>query len=145
MVQSPVRELLPGAQVCELIDDVTHSWNFPLISAIFVPEEVVKICSLPLSSPGQPDKLIWKGSSSGVFSVKSAYHLGMERRLSDKGESSKISQSSKVWKSIWRLNVRGVVKTFIWRVCKNTLPTRENLFKKGIISDPYMSNLWSLP
>jgi hypothetical protein len=89
-----------------------------------------------VSPTGQPDRLIWWGNSNGLFSVKSAYHLCKELESRASGESSISSLSSKVWKQLWRLQVPGVVRSFLWRVCTNSLPTRENLFKRGIVQDP---------
>lgn len=136
MVQSPVCELSPEAKVSELIDAETLWWKTPLISALFHFEEASKICSLPLSTLSLPDKQIWSGSPLGVFFIKSAYHLGMSQKLRSQGKKFENSLSSKVWKKIWGLHVPSVVKTFLWRVCKNSLPTRDNLFKKGIIQNP---------
>lgn len=34
------------------------------------------------------------------------------------------------------MNVPTVVKNFLWRVCNNSLPTRDNLYKKKITIDP---------
>lgn len=136
MIQSPVRVLTQDARVCDLINDTTHTWNFPLIREIFWPEEALRICNLPLSPTGQPDIMVWRGSTNGLFSVRSAYHLEKERLIRLQGESSRASQQHSVWKRLWSMNVPGVVKTFIWRVCNNALPTRDNLYKKNIILSP---------
>lgn len=37
------------------------------------------------------DQLVWNGTSSGVFLVKSAYYLEKERNMQDKGGSLKAS------------------------------------------------------
>lgn len=42
-----------------------------------------KICSIPINPRSQEDKLIWAGTDSGRFSVRSAYHLEVERRNRD--------------------------------------------------------------
>jgi ribonuclease HI len=83
----------------------------------------------------QQDRLTWVGNSTGVFTVRSAYHLGKERMSRDRGESSRNSRTVRVWRKIWKLNVPRAVQNFMWRVCSNTLPTRANLFKKHIITD----------
>lgn len=46
------------------------------------------------------------------------------------------NQTRGVWKKIWNLNVPGAVKTFLWRVCHNSLPTWANLHKREITIDP---------
>jgi hypothetical protein len=89
-----------------------------------------------MSPHGQGDRLVWTGTSNGIFSVKSAYHLGMEWIRRETGECSDSAGTDRIWKSIWRLRVPGVVKVFLWRVGHNSLPTRANLFKKQIPQDP---------
>lgn len=95
-----------------------------------------KKCNMVLSPQGQEDKLTWiVGTPSGQFSVKSAYHSEKARALSIKGECSKNSNPSGIWKSLWKMRVIGVVTNFLWRVCNNLLPTNENLCRKGIVND----------
>ncbi|XP_042954503.1 uncharacterized protein LOC122290886 [Carya illinoinensis] len=76
---------------------------------------------------------MWSGSAKGVFSVKSAYHLEHSRVKAGKGEYSMMAEAEQVWESIWKLNVQGVVKHFLWKACHDLLPTRLNLFKKRVI------------
>lgn len=52
------------------------------------------------------------------------------------GSSSTCSLSSSLWRRIWKLNIPQFVVLFLWRACNEILPTRSNLFKKKIISDP---------
>lgn len=40
-----------------------------------------------------------------------------------------------MWQKLWALNIPGVVKTFLWRVCNNVLLIRDNLFKRGVTQD----------
>jgi len=42
---------------------------------------------------------------------------------------------SKFWKTIWALHAPTALKNFIWKICKNLLPTKENLYKMRIVSD----------
>jgi hypothetical protein len=135
-IQSPIRILPPTACVSELIDNETRWWNSSLIRGIFTETEANRICSLAISPGGQPDKIIWRGTSSGMFTVRSAYHLEKERCSRDHGESSTAFGFQKIWPTIWKLHLPGVVKSFLWRVCNNLLPTKLNLLKKMITSDP---------
>lgn len=79
----------------------------------------------------------WYGKETQTeFSMRSAYHLAKEKMQHHQGESSMANQTRGVWKKIWNLNVPGAVKTFLWRVCHNSLPTWANLHKREITIDP---------
>ncbi|KAK9986113.1 hypothetical protein SO802_031064 [Lithocarpus litseifolius] len=41
-----------------------------------------------------------------------------------------------VMKPIWKLNVPPKVRNFVWRACNDILPTRANLFRKKVCTDP---------
>lgn len=74
-----------------------------------------------------------------VFSVKSAYHLGVsvkeaERRQNAESSSGR-SQVVEKWKHIWQLQVPGKLSMFLWRLVHNTLPTRMNIKRKRIDLD----------
>lgn len=57
-VYSSTGQLDKKSTVSTLIDHSTNRWDYPLIQASFVKAEADKICSLPLSTPNQPDRLI---------------------------------------------------------------------------------------
>jgi hypothetical protein len=67
-----------------LIDEDTHGWNKGLLETLFTAEEVDAILSIPLSSTNRSDGVIWRGSSNGIFTVKSAYQMAKEMSLEDK-------------------------------------------------------------
>ena len=105
-IQSPVRILPHDATVNSLIDVDTQWWNIPLITEIFIDDEVRTICHRSWS-----DQLVWTCTNNGQFTIRSASHTAKEK-------------------------VQSVVKVLLWKVCNNILPTKENLFKKIIVSDP---------
>ena len=39
-----------------------------------------------------------------------------------------------LWKGIWLLHVPNEVKNFIWRACRNSLPTKMNLVRQTVIA-----------
>ncbi|XP_065621705.1 uncharacterized protein LOC136064192 [Quercus suber] len=48
-----------------------------------------------------------------------------------------ISAAQKTfWKNIWKLNVPGKIKHFLWRSCTNSLPSKENMKKRAMPIDP---------
>ena len=50
----------------------------------------------------------------------------------DKGECSNPSKMDEVRKSIWRLDCPGKIKHFLWRACKNILPTNFCLARRKV-------------
>lgn len=107
-----------------------------LLESLFSTEEVRLIQEIPISSTNQGDTLIWKGTKNGVFSVKSAYFLQKEILSRSLAECSSRGVVSDIWKKIWTLPVPAVERNFLWRACKEILPTRENLCRRKIITDP---------
>lgn len=62
--------------------------------------------------------------------------MGKNVAIHEEGECSRLVEYSEVWKNLWSLHVSGVVKIFLWNACNNFLLTKENLFKKKVMSDP---------
>uniref|UniRef100_A0A453IUH4 Reverse transcriptase zinc-binding domain-containing protein n=1 Tax=Aegilops tauschii subsp. strangulata TaxID=200361 RepID=A0A453IUH4_AEGTS len=67
----------------------------------------------------QPDKLRWKLTRSGVFTVKSMYV--------DVINSSSIPS----FKHVWAVKVPLKIKVFMWFVHKQVILTKENLTKRN--------------
>lgn len=134
-IQDPVKVLSRDAKVAEIINLELNWWNIPFIEHIFSAGTVERICSIPICPRSQEDQMIWAGTKSGLFFVRSAYHLEVDRRIRDQDGPSNGSSSSSLWKRIWSLKVPRVVILFIWRACNETLPTRGNLFKSKIVPD----------
>ncbi|KAM7510704.1 hypothetical protein LguiB_009579 [Lonicera macranthoides] len=75
------------------------------------------IKKIPLGAPSSQGQLVWHYSKSGVFSVKSAYHLILDQNLLSnasikKGKSSAANRNW--WKWIWQLQVPNKPKIFVW-------------------------------
>jgi hypothetical protein len=131
-VQSPKAIQLQDMTVGDLINREEKQWRSPLINSLFLPEEATTILNIPLSPYLPKDRLIWKGTKNGVFTVRSAYHLGMERRKRLQPGSSGKKEIDEMWKICWRLHVPNAVKMHLWRACQNLLPTKANLFRRGV-------------
>jgi hypothetical protein len=85
------------------------------------------------------DMVAWHYDKKGVFSVKSAYHLGMNSRANQKGgiaaSSTEPVDASPQWQKIWNINLPGKIKIFLWRFAYNSLPTRMNIQRKRVDLD----------
>lgn len=89
-VQSPMQDHYVGWKVSSLIDKSTSYWNQVLLREMANAEEVEVISRIPISVSNAPDKMVWRCTSNGKFSVKSVYHLLCDMEVSKKGVISKI-------------------------------------------------------
>lgn len=76
-----------------------------LVRRLFNHSEAQTICGIPLSIKGVDDKLIWRPSKDGIFSIKPAYYLKVTRNRRNHGEYSKRYVDTNYWKFIWNLRV----------------------------------------
>jgi hypothetical protein len=73
----------------------------------------------------------------GHYTVKAGYHAMMEwEKTSDVNTAISSNPSNELWDNLWNLNVPPKHSHLMWRVLKNALPTKKNLFQKGVKCDP---------
>ena len=71
-----------------------------------------------------------------MFSVRSAYFLQIEIERNFKGNeasSSNPTQLHSFWNGIWSGQVPPKIKTFVWRACNDSLPTRTKLLERKFL------------
>jgi len=115
--------------VAELIDKEGGCWREQLVRSLFLPIDAEHILRLPLCLSWPADKLIWHFSSTGNFSVKSAYHLIRSLKSQDKPSGS-MAAGHHFWKKLWSLGVPPRIKMFVWKVGVGVLPTRGNIARR---------------
>jgi hypothetical protein len=109
--------------VSELINKPSNSWDENTIRSLFHPpdaDEIMKICQ----SPNQHDDCNpWAHENNGVFSVRSAYRLGMQiQELENQCSSSSNPDGERhMWNLIWKANVPPKLKVFCWKLATNSL------------------------
>ncbi|XP_004301837.1 PREDICTED: putative ribonuclease H protein At1g65750-like [Fragaria vesca subsp. vesca] len=128
---SGVMEGLEDLMVGDLIDPDTSTWMVDLLEELFYADEVEMIRKIPLSIRSPDDRLIWHFDKHGLYSVRSGYHLaGGVNADQSRGSSSSPAGSNKTWKQVWKVRVLPKVKSFVWRLMRNILPTKVALSKK---------------
>ncbi|XP_024156347.1 uncharacterized protein LOC112164377 [Rosa chinensis] len=113
-------------------------WAVPFLHEIFSPTEVDVIASIPLSVRTPDDKRVWHWDKRGVYSVKSGYHAyRLTENVSNLASSSRSSgrAADLHWKVLWKARVPPKVRSFIWRMHREIIPTRAALAKKCAILD----------
>ncbi|KAK4406431.1 hypothetical protein Sango_0649600 [Sesamum angolense] len=78
---------------------------------------------------GIDDILVWYYSSSGLFTVRSVYHLICSLENSP-GLNSLFVNEHAWWRFVWQAKVPNKIKVFIWKTCLNALPTSRNLLQR---------------
>ncbi|XP_071933882.1 uncharacterized protein [Coffea arabica] len=115
-------------KVEELIAD--GEWNHEVLNRWFIAEDVQRIKAIPLSITGCQDRLYWRYTKSGVFTVKSAYDVAMETRQyqhmnrlrRDSGSTSYDQQNSRSGKK------RTGKGSPMCRSCGEEVETLEHMF-----------------
>ena len=115
--------------VADLLTGGGREWNFEVVRDIFSEDDANIISGIHLSHRSIPDKLIWKESSIGLFTVKSAYYVA--RRILSK-EVHHQALRNKIWSSIWKAKVVPKVKFFTWRMVQGILPTGSALLNRRL-------------
>nr|ABN08723.1 Polynucleotidyl transferase, Ribonuclease H fold [Medicago truncatula] len=103
------------------------SWNQQIVTSIFNPQDAAAILSIPLHNRLLSDTRIWKTTTTGNYTVKSAYRI-----CSDLLHPHDSAHNNSSWMNIWNLNIPHRVRAFLWRLAHNCLPTRVNLNARGI-------------
>lgn len=87
---------------------------------------------MPISKLGAEDRLTWRYTKDGVFSMRSAYYVDLTKKRRAKGELSTEMEQDDRWKYIQGMKVPRVVKMFLWKTGNNILLSRKNLSNREL-------------
>lgn len=73
------------------------------------------------------DSFFWKYTTSGLFSIKFAYHMYLQ------GSNSINLTNSPSHQWVWKTHALNKIKFFLWLLFNNKLPTAENLSNRNIL------------
>ena len=108
-----------------------------MINETLMDFEVALVKSIPFCITEQPDELIWPHSATSAYMVTTGYRfLQTENQNQQPGQSDTLLLKP-LWQRIWSLKYLSKVKILIWRVAKNSLPTKQNLVRRKIINNEY--------
>lgn len=99
------------------------------------PHEAETILRIKPSLSGAPDKLVWLGSPSGIYTTKAGYNMAI---ANDDKEATIPESDPKVdWKkAVWNIRTAPKIKMFLWKIFKKALHVGENLTARHIDVDP---------
>ena len=92
--------------------------------SFLTPGDVDEILKIRMTSRQSEDFLAWGLEKNGIFSVRSAYHLGVNEILQHQG-GALPNGDRPIWKMFWKISVPQKVKIFAWKLLVGGLPTRE--------------------
>ena len=121
----------PPTYVSELITSMTASWNRQLVQQTFMPMDAIAILGMPICTRNIADFWAWFHEKNGTFTVKSAYKMLVATRKMREAwlEEVPCPSSSRAeegaWKTLWKTEVPGKVRMFLWRLSKQSLPTND--------------------
>ncbi|PNT62574.1 hypothetical protein BRADI_4g05372v3 [Brachypodium distachyon] len=138
---SPTRRIItPRGQtlitsVSDLIDPTTGTWDNALIHDIFWPIDAQRILKVPIARTFVEDFVAWHFNKSGLFSVRSAYHMEWDHQHGEKlrrTNGAGAVQTHPIWRKLRRLKVPLKVKFFGWKGLYNTIPCLATLANRHV-------------
>ncbi|KAG2680972.1 hypothetical protein I3760_11G123300 [Carya illinoinensis] len=75
--QSPQHSIQSHTTIDYLLMQNLSLWNRELVFSIFPANVVISICSLPLLSRQEDDRVMWLGNKNGTYSVKLGNYLAL--------------------------------------------------------------------
>ncbi|KAI8001217.1 putative ribonuclease H protein [Camellia lanceoleosa] len=120
------------SKVEDVIDYTCKRWKVDVLQTLVSEFEMEAIRTISLPLAPKEDALICYFESTGVYSVKSRYHVALSETQNQwiQRPFSSFSPLDTFWKLIWSLKVPPKIRHLWWRACKNVLASRENLFRK---------------
>jgi hypothetical protein len=104
-----------------------RSWNEDAVRECCLPHDAIVILNIKLPHLATDDFIAWSGEHSGLFSVRSAYRIGLQLKSqgNNAGQSSaEACGDRKIWDIIWKANVPPKPRVFAWRAASNSLGTQ---------------------
>lgn len=91
-------------------------WIEELIMNTFMEAEANIILQIHIPRSDSDDEIIWDYDKKGIFSIKSAYHVGMMDESKEETSSSNNENQGRWWKGLWKANVLPKVKICCWKL-----------------------------
>jgi hypothetical protein len=108
----------PPDRVCDFMLPDGQGWDEDKLRQFLPEPDVSDILRIPTGWLGSQDVPAWNFTKSGIFSVKSAYHLAVDDH---RGRLA-----------LWDVQVPGKVKIHMWRLVENGLAVGTELSRRSI-------------
>jgi hypothetical protein len=125
--------------VSELINPQTCTWDDEAVRDNCMPHDARAILSIKLPARACDDFIAWNGESNGLFTVRSAYQLGLQPTLEKLSHGQSISEPSgerSIWNLVWKAVVPQKLWVFAWKTSTSNLEVRTGLHRRMPEKDP---------
>jgi hypothetical protein len=119
--------------VSDLIIPHSRNWDEQTIRRVFYPHDAEAILAIKLTPRTTDDFIAWNAEENGLFTVRSAYRLGLQPTLDavGPGQSSSTPLGDRpIWDCIWKAAVPQKIKVFAWKAATNTLAVLDNVHRR---------------
>lgn len=107
-IETPTIGGLENMMVDDIIDSSNACWNVELLNQFLCPRDVHAIMKIPIIASSHGDERLWRFTSNGEYTVRSAYQLIMHEFIDYNGLSMEGD-----WSLIWKLEISPRVKLFL--------------------------------
>ena len=139
-IMSPLPSFPHDSKVADLMQGSPLEWDSEKIRSSFLPYDAEAILQIPISNCSPPDKLIWHATRNGKYTVRSGYHLLLHEVQTSNPGSSRLGERDPLWKTIWSMSVLAKIRSFLWRACHESLPSKLGLMRRKIVDSPWCEN-----
>ncbi|CAJ2636955.1 unnamed protein product [Trifolium pratense] len=122
-----LHEELANMTISDIFIGNEKRWNAHLIQDLVDDNTATKILKTHLLASVQNDRIIWRYEKNDIYSVKSAYRYCVVDAI----DTSHL-QVPGHWNLIWTIKSPPKLRNFLWRLCRNCVPTRVHLNAKGV-------------
>jgi hypothetical protein len=127
----------PYQKVKDILVNNGNEWNGQLINQLFIPIEAQQILKIPIIDSSQEDSLTWEGTPDGNYTVKSGYQaISYWEQTTIPGAANTSGYNNDLWGQLWKINVPPKQSYLTWRILNKALPVKDQLFKRGVHTDP---------
>lgn len=116
-------EALTQASVHSFMEEGQNQWDEDVLNDICNERDKKLIKQIPIPICEWDDSWFWLLDDKGIFTVKSCY-----KNIRGEAEFPEVS----FWRKLWSLQLPGKVLNFLWRTCKECLPTCVALARKHV-------------
>ena len=114
-------------KVCDLFFLDTRVWDPGRLASCLLPWEADLVRRIQVCEKGVDDILTWPLANDVDYNVRSACRMLVSADSLLLPSSSSSGSNGLIWKKIWTMRVPNKIRHFIWRVARDSLPSKQNL------------------